>query len=458
MVGSSHSANAEMQAPSAAGFVGCFRGSAPYINAHRGKTFVIYFGGEAVADHRFSTLVHDFALLTSLGIRLVLVHGIRPQIDARMAMRRQPVRFHAGLRVTDPLALECVKEAAGTVRVEIEALLSMGLPNSPMAGARIRVASGNFVTARPVGVRDGVDYQHTGEVRRIDSSGIRGALDRGDVVLLSAVGYSPTGEIFNLRSEEVATAAAIALKADKLILLGEEDCRSAGDDRLLRQLTTEEAQGLLGSVDGLESAVRPDIEAAIRACSHGVARAHYLNWQNDGALLLELFTRDGIGALISRAPFETMRRAQVGDVPGILELIVPLEQQGVLVSRSRERLESEIADYTVIERDGTVIGCVALHGFPDEGMGELACLVLHPDYRSEQRGARLLSHVEDQAVSHGYRRLFVLTTQTAHWFRERGFESADTMDLPASRQAAYNTQRNSKVLVKSLSSRVASVR
>ena len=445
-----HSATAEMQSSPATDFVGWFRGSAPYINAHRGKTFVIYFGGEAVADPRFSTLLHDFALLTSLGIRLVLVHGIRPQIDARMAMRRQAVRFHAGLRVTDPLALECVKEAAGTVRVEIEALLSMGLPNSPMAGARIRVASGNFVTARPVGVRDGVDYQHTGEVRRIDSSGIRSALDRGDVVLLSAVGYSPTGEIFNLRSEEVATAAAMALKADKLIVLGEEDCVSPSDGRLIRQLTSEEAKHLLDSADGLPSAVRPDIEAATRACGHGVSRAHYLNWQHDGALLLELFTRDGIGTLVSRAPFETMRQAQVGDVPGILDLIVPLEQQGVLVARSRERLEGEIADYTVIERDGTVIGCVALHGFPNEHMGELACLVLHPDYRGEQRGARLLSQVEGQAFSRGYRRLFVLTTQTAHWFRERGFEPAEKIDLPLSRQEVYNAQRNSKVLVKSL--------
>lgn len=436
--------------PDGAAFVNWFRGSAPYINAHRGKTFVIYFGGEAVADGRFPTLLHDFALLNSLGIRLVLAHGIRPQIDERLAARRQSARYHAGLRVTDGPALECVKEAAGTVRVEIEALLSMGLANSPMAGARIRVASGNFVTARPVGVRDGVDFQHTGEVRRIDVAGIRSALERGDVVLLSAVGYSPTGEIFNLRSEEVATAAAIALKADKLLLLGDEDCRSLEDGKLIRQLTTDEARGMLMGSRGLNPGVIQEIEAATRACGHGVERAHYLNWQVDGALLLELFTRDGIGTLVSQAPFEALRAARVGDVPGILDLIVPLEQQGVLAPRSRERLESDIGDYVVIERDGTVIGCAALHGFPEERMGELACLVLHPDYRSEQRGGRLLEHIERQARRHALKRLFVLTTQTAHWFRERGFEPADIATLPPARRAAYNVWRNSKVLIKPL--------
>jgi amino-acid N-acetyltransferase len=264
------------------------------------------------------------------------------------------------------------------------------------------------------------------------------------------VGYSPTGEIFNLRSEEVATAAAIALKAHKLLLLGEEDCVSSRDGQLIRQLTTDEAQALLDEPVSCNASVIPDIEAATQACSQGVDRAHTLNWQTDGALLLELFTRDGIGTLISQAPFEAMRPAAVGDVPGILNLIVPLEQQGVLVARSRERLEGEITDYTVIERDGMVIGCAALHDFPDARMGELACLVLHPDYRGCQRGERLLTHIEQLAKSHALSRLFVLTTRTAHWFRERGFEPADIEALPDDRRSVYNTQRNSKVLIKTL--------
>lgn len=437
-------------ADSSDSFVRWFRGSSPYIHAHRGKTFVVYFGGEAVADPSFPGLIHDFALLNSLGVRLVLVHGIRAQIDSRLAARGLTALYCLGLRVTDRAALECVKEAAGTVRVEIEALLSMGLANSPMAGARIRVASGNFIVAKPVGVRDGVDFQHTGEVRRVDADGIRAALDRGDVVLLSAVGYSPTGEIFNLRSEEVATTAAIALQADKLLLLGEEECCSPQDGKLIRQLTTLEAEDLLVDETALAADVVPHLKAAARACAEGVERAHLLDRHIDGAVLLELFSRDGIGTLVSRTPFETLRPARVHDVPGILDLIVPLEQKGVLVPRSRERLESEIEDYTVIERDGLVIGCAALHTFAEAGVGELACLVLHPEYRGDKRGERLLERVEGRARAAGLGRLFALTTQTAHWFRERGFEPAGLGDLPEARRASYNPQRNSKVLVKVL--------
>lgn len=427
-----------------------FRGTAPYINAHRGKTFVIYFGGEAIADAAFPAQLHDIALLDSLGIKLVLVHGIRPQIDARLTRQGLHASYQNGLRITDQAALECVKEAAGTARVEIEALLSMGLPNSPMSGARIRVASGNFVTARPVGVRNGIDFQHTGEVRRIDTRGIRAALDRGDIVLLSAVGYSSTGEIFNLRSEAVATAAAIALQADKLLLLGEQDCIPQPDDVLVRQLTTDEARRLLDAPNSLAPGMTADLDAAVEACLNGVERSHYMNRHTDGALLLELFTRDGVGTLVSKAPFESLRPAHVSDVPGILSLLLPLEQQGILVPRSQERLESGINDYIVIERDGAIIGCAALHAFPEASMGELACLVLHPDYRSEGRGERLLELIEQQARQNRQDGIFALTTQTEHWFREHGFEPARVSDLPQSRQAAYNTGRNSKVLIKRL--------
>lgn len=433
------------------GFVRWFRDSSPYIHAHRGKTFVVSFGGEAVADSGFPNAIHDFAMLNGLGVRLVLVHGIRPQIDARLRFHGIEARYHQGLRITDETALECVKEAAGTVRVEIEALLSQGLANSPMSGVRIRVASGNFVAAKPVGVRNGVDFQHTGEVRRIDVDGIRGALDRGDIVLLSAIGYSPTGEVFNLSAEQVATAAAIALRADKLVLLTEQDCNAGVDGKLIRQLTTGEAEALLKDEGALTSEeVIPHLKAAVRACREGVQRAHLVNRHVDGAVLLELFTRDGIGTLISRTPFETMRPAQVQDVTGVLDLIAPLEQAGILVPRSRERLETDIGDFVVIERDGLIIGCAALHMFKEERMGELACLALHDDYRGEKRGERLLEYLEAKARTLHAEQLFVLTTQTLHWFRERGFEPASTDDLPNARRASYNAQRASKVLIKPL--------
>jgi amino-acid N-acetyltransferase len=427
-----------------------FRGFAPYLNAHRGKTFVVYFGGEAVEDPSFPDLLHDLALLNSLGIRLVLVHGIRPQIDARLERLGQAATYQRGLRVTDAAALSCVKEAAGTVRVEIEALLSMGLPNSPMAGTRIRVASGNFVIARPVGVRDGVDFEQTGEVRRIDTEGVGAALNLGDIVLLSAVGYSSTGEIFNLRSEDVATAAATALKADKLILFGEEDFLDGPDGEWVRQLTTEEAARRLHKGSGFPPALRVDLEAAVKACREGVGRVHYLNWKRPGALLLELFTRDGVGTLVSQAPFERLRAADVGDIPGIRKLLSPLEETGVLVRRTQERLESAITDYSVIDRDGTILGCAALHFYEEDGMAEVACLALHPDYRGVQRGQWLLEHLEKEAKAHGVRKVFVLTTQTEHWFREHGYEPATLKGLPSARQADYDPARNSKILIKGL--------
>jgi amino-acid N-acetyltransferase len=431
-------------------FVRWFRDSSPYIHAHRGRTFVVSFGGEALADGLFANLVHDFALLNNLGIRLVLVHGARPQVEQRLHSRGCQMRYVNGLRVTDAAALECVKEAAGTVRVEIEALLSMGLANSPMAGARIRVASGNFVVAKPLGVRDGVDFGHTGEVRRVDAEGIRTQLDQGDMVLLSPIGYSPTGEVFNLGAEEVATSVAVALRADKLLLLVEQDCINLTDGSTIRQITTDEAEVLLEDRHSLAAESIPHLKAAVNACRRGVQRSHLINRRIDGATLLELFTRDGLGTLVSLSPFETLRPAEIKDVGGILELTNPLENQGILVKRSRERVEMEITAYSVIERDGMILGCAALHPYPAESAGELACLALREGYRGDNRGERLLDYVEAKAAALDIKTLFVLTTQTTHWFREHGFELAKVANLPQARQAQYNPQRNSKILVKEL--------
>lgn len=431
-------------------FVRWFRDSTPYIQAHRGRTFVVSFGGEALADGLFANLVHDFALLNCLGIKLVLVHGARPQVEQRLQARGCQLRYVNGLRVTDAAALECVKEAVGTVRVEIEALLSMGLANSPMAGARIRVASGNFVVAKPLGVRDGVDFGHTGEVRRVDAEGIRAQLDQGDVVLLSPIGYSPTGEVFNLGAEEVATSVANALNADKLLLLTEQDCVNHVGGGTIRQLTTDEAQTLLEGQNSLPDDSIRHLKAAINACRRGVQRTHLINRRIDGASLLELFTRDGLGTLVSLTPFEKMRPAEIKDVGGILELITPLEKKGILVKRTREHIEMEVFAFTVIDRDSMIVGCAALHTYPDEKAGELACLALHEEYRGDDRGERLLEFIEKKARGMGVEKLFVLTTHATHWFREHGFEPTEVANLPLARREQYNPRRNSKILVKDL--------
>ena len=432
-------------------FVAAFRQAGPYINAHRGKTFVILFGGEAVLDTtRFTSLVSDLSLLYSLGIRLVLVHGARPQIEERLRETGWPARYANGLRITDGETLVSVKQAVGRMRIRIEASLSMALTNSPMYGARIRVVSGNFVTARPVGVREGVDYCFTGEVRRIDTQAIKTALANDAIVLLSPVGYSSTGEVFNISAEEVATATAAALRADKLLLLLEDSSLLDAGGQLLRQLSPSDTERLLSGAVGLSENMGRYLRYALRACRAGVRRIHLLNRRVDGALLLELFTRDGIGTLITTDIYEDIRSATIDDVGGILELIRPLEEDGILVRRSRELLEIEIEHFTVVERDGATIGCAALYPSPVERLGELACVAVHPDYRNRGRADALLRFIEHKALKQGLQKLFVLTTRTAHWFQERGFEPAEVDDLPLEKQQMYNWQRRSKVFIKAL--------
>ena len=416
-----------------------FRTAAPYIHAHRGATFVIAFDGETIETSGFDSLVHDLALLSSLGIKLVLVYGARPQIEQQCHSQNLAVHYHQGLRVTDNASLKIAKSVMGELRINIEAKLSFGLPHTPMAHARIRCTSGNLITARPVGIRDGIDFGHTGEVRRVDIQGINDQLTLGNMVLLPPLGYSPTGEIFNLAAEDIATAVATALTADKLIFIGEKN------NGLPRELTVEQVEQL-----SPESVANHPFSAALRACKSGVKRVHLLDRSQDGALLQELFSRDGAGTLITAKSFETIRQANIEDVGGILDLIQPLEQNGTLVKRSRDLLEVEIDHFTVMERDGSVVACAALYPYPHSDVAELACLAVSKEYQSLGRGDRLLSAIEQQATALGLSGLCVLTTQTAHWFIEHGFSAAEIRDLPMEKQALYNYQRNSKVFKKIL--------
>lgn len=429
-------------------YVHWFRNSAPYINTHRGKTFVIMFNGEAVSHPNFSNLIHDFALLHSLGIKLVLVHGARPQIEANLAENNIVTPYHGHMRVTPKSALPYILEAVGSIRLQIEAQLSMGLANSPMYGSRIDAISGNFVTARPYGVRDGVDFQFTGEVRTIDAEAIRNNLKHEHVIILGPMGYSATGEVFNLLAENVALQAAICLKADKLIFLGEQVGINGDNNHLLKEMIPHEVDRYLRDKP-LDKEVLHFLQAASEACRNGIHRTHIISYAKDGALLEELFTRDGSGTLISHDPYEEIRRADVDDVVGLIELLAPLEEQGILVRRSRERLESDIENFSVIERDGMILGCAALYPL-DEKSAEVACVAVHPNYRKGNRGADLLAFLEHQARSRGMNELFVLTTRTAHWFVEQGFVEVPAEELPAERLASYNNGRNSKVFKKIL--------
>ncbi|ADE13173.1 amino-acid N-acetyltransferase [Sideroxydans lithotrophicus] len=431
-------------------FVAWFRSVAPYINAFRGKTFVVAFGGEVVADGKFIELTHDFNLLAALGIRLVLVHGARPQIEQRLVQNNIEGSYHRGIRLTDAETMQCVKEAVGRVRVEIEALLSLGLANSPMANADIRVAGGNFITAQPMGVINGVDLMHTGCVRKVDVAALRDRMEFGEVVLLSPLGYSPTGEVFNLTLEDVATATAIALDADKLIFLTDTDGVHNKDGELLKELTIVEASKLLSGKRKLPDDVGLFLPCAVRACEAGVARTHLVSRHTDGALLQELFSDEGIGTMVVESTLNTLREATIKDVGGILQLLQPLEAEGILVRRSRELLEREIARFVVLEHGHRIIGCAALYPFADEKAGELACLAVQPAYRDHGYGDILLKHIAKRAQEMKLQKLFVLTTRTAHWFIERGFKEVDVEQLPAQKKTLYNYQRRSKVFVRNL--------
>ncbi|HRP77169.1 MAG TPA: amino-acid N-acetyltransferase [Rhodocyclaceae bacterium] len=431
-------------------FVAWVRGAAPYVHAFRGKTFVIAFGGEVAAGARAQSLAYDCNLLAALGIRLVLVHGARPQIDAEMERRGLEPRYHHGLRVTDAAALECVKSAMAVTRLEIEAQLSQGLPNTPMAGSYMRVTGGNFITARPVGVVDGIDYQYTGAVRKIIAEEISADLDQHNVVLISPLGVSPTGEIFNLGMEDVAEAVAVALRAEKLIYLCDAPGLFDREGVLIDSVTADEAERVFEAGEGLTEDLQLYLPCAVRALRRGVARVHLIDHDRDGGLLLEFFTHAGVGTVISRDPLFRFREATFEDVGDLVALISPMEMDGTLVRRGRELLEQEIERFTLVEHDGVLVGCAALYPFSDERAAELACLAVTPEFRRAGLGDQLLKRIEQRARKQRMERLFVLTTRTAHWFRERGFAEIGPDALPPQKRELYNYQRRSKVFVKRL--------
>ena len=440
-------------------FVPWFRSVAPYIHMHRGKTFVVAIAGEAIAAGKLQALAQDLALIQSMGVRVVLVHGFRPQVNEQLKAKGHAARYSHGMRITDEVALDCAQEAAGQLRYEIEAAFSQGLPNTPMAGATVRVISGNFITARPVGIMDGVDFKHSGMVRKVDAGGIKRTLDFGAMVLLSPFGFSPTGEAFNLTMEEVATSVAVALQADKLLFLTEiagirtqPDQPESEDNPIDTELSLAAAEKLLAN---LPSPQQPTdaafyLQHCVKACKGGVERSHILPFSTDGALLLEVYVHDGIGTMVIDEKLESLREASADDVGGILQLIEPFEKDGTLVKRDRTEIERDAANYTIIEHDGVIFGCAALYPYPDEKTGEMAALTVSPHSQSQGDGEKILRRVEQRAKAMGLESIFVLTTRTKHWFVKRGFVVVDPDELPEARKRKYNWDRKSLVLVKKL--------
>lgn len=431
-------------------FVRWFREVAPYVHGFRGKTFVIAFGGELVQDGALNALIQDLSLLSALGIKLILVHGSRPQVNEQLNLKGYEQQFGRGLEPTSDEALECAKEAAGEIRLDIEAAFSQGLPNTPMSHAQIRIISGNFVTAKPIGVVDGIDYKHAGKVRKMDIDIMRSIINQNAILLISPLGFSPTGEAFNLAMEDLATNAAISLKAEKLIFLTQDRVICSQDGSVDTELSRNEADSLLNG-GTLDEDTTSFLSHASLAVKRGVARAHLVPYTLDGSVLLEIFTHDGVGTMVVEDTLDDLRQANVDDIGAIVQLIEPLELNGTLVPRGRATIEREIEHFTVLEHDGVIYGCVSLIPYAEEQMAELACLVVHHEWQSEGEGETLLRHTEAKARAAGAKRLFVLTTQTSHWFMKRGFVQGGVADLPKSKQAHYNRSRNSLIFIKRLS-------
>ena len=438
-------------------FVPWFRSVAPYIHAYRGETFVVALAGESIAAGKLNAFVQDLSILHAMGIKLVLVHGFRPQLNEQLAAKGHSSRFSHGQRITDAIALDCAQEAAGQLRFEIEAAFSQGLPNTPMANAAVRVVSGNFLTARPVGIVDGVDFMHSGVVRKVDGKAIRSALDIGAVLLLSPFGFSPTGEAFNLTMEDVATSIAIALQADKLMFVAEvpgvRENPADPESPIDTELAVADAEKLLSA---LGNPAQPGdtaryLQHCMKACRAGVERSHIIPFAVDGAVLMEVYTHDGIGTMVVDEKLESLREATADDVASIVRLIEPFEQDGTLVKRDRTEIERDIDNYTVIEHDGVIFGCAALYPYPEAKTAEMAALTISPQVQSQGDGERILRRVEQRAKAMGLTSLFVLTTRTMHWFIKRGFQQVDADWLPEARKRKYNWDRRSQVLVKPLS-------
>lgn len=438
----------QLEAESITPWVQWLRGVAPYIHALRDKTIVVGVAGEMIANGQLTKFIYDLSMLSAIGAKIVLCYGVRPQVEELINLKGIHSEFVNGLRITETDVLSCVKEAAGEVRLDIEAAFSTGLPNTPMAHSQCRVISGNFVIARPLGIINGTDYKHTGVVRKVDAEAISHQLNNHSIVVVAPLGFSPTGEAFNLAMEDVASSISGALKADKFVLLGNVDgVRRFGE--VVSELTSDQAKELMDNklVDDEDIY---NLGYALKALHRGVKRVHILPYFLDGGILAELLTHEGVGTMVTEENMACIRDATIDDVTALIHLLEPLEEDGTLVKRPREKLEREINCYTLLEHDGIIYGSAALYPFSSEKIGEMGALVVNALHQGSGEGERLLHHIEKKARSMGLTKLFVLTTRTAHWFLKRGFKPAMLEDLPIAKRKLYNWQRRSQIFIKDL--------
>lgn len=419
------------------------RGILQYIPQFRERTFIIAVDGAIVTDENFANILLDIAVLRSLNIRVVLVHGASAQIKALAEEQKVTPSDLDGDGITDAATLKLALTAANRLTHEILEGLSAN---------DLRAACTNAIVAHPVGILHGVDQLFTGKVERVDAEMLQTLLAQGIIPVIPPLGFDGEGRTYRVNSDAVAVAVAAALKAIKLIFITTQDALKHGE-LVIRQILVAELQNLLTqNPRGFAPEVLSKAQHAAAACRAGVQRVHLINGRVDEGLLAEVFSNEGIGTLVYADEYQQIRRAMKKDVRSILTLIKQSVATDELVKRSRATVEKQLADYYLFEIDKNPVGCVALHVHPDLGKGELACLYVNPSHENQGIGKKLIQFVENKARELGLAELIALSTQAFTYFQSKGgFVEGTPDDLPPARREKYEQSgRNSKVLVKKL--------
>lgn len=419
------------------------RGILQYIPQFREKTFVISVDGAIVTDENFGNILMDIAVLRSLNIRLVIVHGASAQIRALAGEQMVEPSNLDGSGITDEATLKLALTAANRLTHEmLEGLSSNDL----------RAACTNAVIAHPLGILHGVDHQFTGKVERIDVEMFQKLLDNGIIPVLPPLGFDGDGKTYRVNSDSIAVAVAEALKATKLMFITTHDGVLV-KDHVIRQMLVSDLESVLAmQMADVHPAMVSKAIHAVAACKAGVPRVHVINGSLEEGLLAEVFTNEGVGTLIYANEFQQIRRAMKKDVRSILNLIKSSVATDELVKRTRASVEKHLADYYIFEIDKNTVACVALHSFPEQHKGELACLYVSPAHENQGIGRKLIQFAENKAREMGFEELITLSTQAFTYFQSKGgFAEGSPDDLPPPRREKYDQSgRNSKVLVKKL--------
>lgn len=414
-----------------------------YVPRFRDKVFVIALDGAVVEKENFINILLDIALLRSLRIKVVLVHGAGHQIRRLAEQTGTPISNYDGTGVTDALTLQLALDAANRVTHEI----LEGLSANDLRGAYC-----NGIIAHPAGILHGVDHQFTGKLERVDIAFFQDLLDHEIVPVVSPLGMDGEGRTFRLNSDAVAVEVARSLDASKLIYLSTQPGIHL-DGELLRQLTVDEAEAILKKRHStLPIAEFSKLDHAVRAARGGVNRVHIIDGCVEEGLLAEVFSNEGIGTLVHANEYQSIRRAQKKDVRAIHVLIQAGVENDELLKRTRSDIDRQVGDFFVFEVDRNPIACMAIHGYPEENKAEMACLCVDSKYENQGIGVKLMQFAETQTRSMGIDNLFCLSTQAVNYFVQKGgFRLGQPEDLPVSRRERYDRSgRRSQVLLKSL--------